>query len=219
MKCEGLQPNKNALRWIFLVHLVGWFTVPRGLLVMTCQHRFPACTFVTSSLHRIKRSLIFGLSLHIFSPNPMLLCWYNLLVMRFPQVVVPQKQARKDFAHEDHLFGYCLQIAFFFPEFSFVPIPILQLSVVLNSLARMVFGLLTGSVARFLRRTPGRPPFHPLSTLDRSLNSSDGPIRFPQHLFSVHDHGRIPSDHYPYVSLTVRPVGDPVDSDPGAKLP
>ena len=46
---KGCKPNKNALRWIFLVHLVCLFTVPRGLLVMIWQHRFPACMLVTSS--------------------------------------------------------------------------------------------------------------------------------------------------------------------------
>ena len=54
---------------------------------------------------------MFGLSLHILSPNSMLLCWYNLLVMRFPQVVVPQHRARQDFPYEGRLFGWCLRIA------------------------------------------------------------------------------------------------------------
>ena len=35
---------------------------------------------------------MFALSLNIFSPNSTLLCWHNLLVMRFPQVVVPQNR-------------------------------------------------------------------------------------------------------------------------------
>ena len=58
-----------------------------------------------------------------------------------------------------------------------------------------------------------------------------GPIRFPQHLFSVHDHGRLRSSWEPqlfpalawawlYIEPSpcggVRPAGDPVDSDPGA---
>ena len=59
---------------------------------------------------------MFGLSLHIFSPNSTLLCWYNLLVVRFPQVVVPPNWARKDFADEVHLLGKLLQIASFFPN-------------------------------------------------------------------------------------------------------
>ena len=42
--------------------------------------------------------------LHFFSPNATLLCNHNLLVARFPQVFVPQNRARKDFAHEVHLF-------------------------------------------------------------------------------------------------------------------
>ena len=41
-----------------------------------------------------KTLLSSALSLHIFSPNSALLCWYNLLVW-----------AREDFAHEVHLFG------------------------------------------------------------------------------------------------------------------
>ena len=69
-------------------------------------------------LHRrIKRSWMFGLNLHIFSPNSTLRCWYSLLVVRFPQVVVPQNWVRKDFDHEVHLKGQCLQIALFsFPN-------------------------------------------------------------------------------------------------------
>ena len=58
-----------------------------------------------------------------------------------------------------------------------------------------------------------------------------GPIRFPQHLFSVHDHGRQRSGEgrstlstltlaWLYIEPSpcwgVRPAGDPVDSDPGA---
>ena len=64
---------------------------------------------------------MFGLSLHILLPNSTLLCWYNLLVVRSPQVVVAQHRVRKDFAHEVHLFGWCLQIALLFPVFNFVP--------------------------------------------------------------------------------------------------
>ena len=43
MPCVGL----------FLVHLVCWFKVHRGLLVMICQHRFPACMLLTSRCHWI----------------------------------------------------------------------------------------------------------------------------------------------------------------------
>ena len=53
INCEGMSPNRNALRWICLVHLFCWFTVLRGLLVMIFQHRFPACTRVTSSRYWI----------------------------------------------------------------------------------------------------------------------------------------------------------------------
>ena len=55
----------------------------------------------------------------------MLLCWYNLLVVRFPQVIVLQNWVRKDFAHEVLLLDpenfRCVK-----PKRS---IPILQLSV------------------------------------------------------------------------------------------
>ena len=60
--------------------------------------------FCVSGLHkRIKRSSMFGSSLHIFSPNSTLLCCHNLLVVKFPQVVVPPNWAHKDFAHEVRL--------------------------------------------------------------------------------------------------------------------
>ena len=49
----------------------------------------------------------------------MLLCGRTLLVVRFPQVFVPQTSARKDFAHWFHLFGKRLEMALFFPEFEF----------------------------------------------------------------------------------------------------
>ena len=44
----------------------------------------------------------------------------------------------------------------------------------------MIFGLLTSD--------------HPLTRSRLSVESLNGPIRFPQHLFSVHDHGRQRSD-------------------------
>ena len=48
-----------------------------------------------------------------------------------------------------------------------------------------------GSHRPVLRRTPGRTPFHPCAVGWRSYHDQlHGPIRFPQHLFSVHDHGR-----------------------------
>ena len=78
----------------------------------------------------------------------------------------------------------------------------------------------------------GAPRGEHLSIRVRScLDQLHGPIRFPQHLFSVHDHGRQRSGggpqhaFLPYVGLTVhravsvrrvRPAGDPVDSDPEA---
>ena len=76
--------------------------------------------------------------------------------------------------------------------------------------ALMIFGLLAGSPVRSVRRTQGRSPFHP---------SRYGPIRFPQHLFSVHDHGSNIEPSLRFSSRRGRLAGDPVDSDPGARLP
>ena len=97
--------------------------------------------------------------------------------------------------------------------------------------ALVIFGLLSGSPVRW-RRTQGRPPFHPSSTLDRSLSCSDGPashkapFQCPRSRAATLElRGRLPG---PYVGLTVhwavptqrvRPAGDPVDSDPGARFP
>ena len=80
--------------------------------------------------------------------------------------------------------------------------------------------LLLGFEAR-----PGAITFPPEVSSQRSSN---GPIRFPHHLFSDRDHGRQRSERgsqrlsCPYDGLTVHPcrgvrrAGDPVDSDPGA---
>ena len=63
------------------------------------------------SHRRIKRSFVLGLELKYFlSPNSMLLCGRTLLVVRSFSL---QTSARKDFAHEVHLFGYQLEMAFF----------------------------------------------------------------------------------------------------------
>ena len=78
----------------------------------------------------------------------------------------------------------------------------------------------------------GAPPSEHLSIRVRSFRDQlHGPIRFPQHSFSVHDHGRQRSggDRNTLSTLTlsslyiepspcggVRPAGDPVDCDPGA---
>ena len=97
--------------------------------------------------HRsIKRSWMFGLSMHIFSPN-----FHDALLVQsaccevFPGVF-SQNWARKDFRSWGSLFlDDASQIAHFFPEFNFVPgssweflvcpaITILQLSVQQNSL-------------------------------------------------------------------------------------
>ena len=131
---------------------------------------------------------MFGLSLRIFSPNSTLLCWYNLLVVRIRQVVVPSNWARKDVTHEVHLFGYTSRLLFFFPEFNFV-----------------AYGLraphrLCGLV---LRRTPGRPPLHPSSLLTEVSTLPTGPSA-SRNTFSV----STITDGFartinPYVRLTV----------------
>ena len=49
------------------------------------------------------------------------------------------------------------------------------------------------------RRTQGRSPVHPCAIFCDQLH---GPIRFPQHLCSVHDHGRQRSDRGPDCTLS-----------------
>ena len=72
--------------------------------------------------------------------------------------------------------------------------------------------------------------FPPVEYFDRALSSPDGSTRFPQHLFSAHDHGRLRSNFVAEPRFTwsirrpdcalsrlhtgVRPAGDPVDGDP-----
>ena len=63
-----------------------------------------------------------------FSPNSTLPRCHNLLVVRFPQVFTPQNRARKDFAHEVRLFGYCLQVALFLSRIQFCTSCILRIS-------------------------------------------------------------------------------------------
>ena len=63
----------------------------------------------------MKRSFVLGLELVL--PNPMLLCGRTLLFVRSPQVFFPQTSARKDFAHEVHIFGERLEMTLCFPEF------------------------------------------------------------------------------------------------------
>ena len=42
--------NQTRMPYVGSSLFVCWLTVPRGLLVMICQHRFPACMLVTSSV-------------------------------------------------------------------------------------------------------------------------------------------------------------------------
>ena len=44
------------------------------------------------------------------------------------------------------------------------------------------------------KRTPEATTFPPVEYFDRAHSSSDGSTRFPQHLFSAHDHGRLRSN-------------------------
>ena len=72
-------------------------------------------------------------------------------------------------------------------SFHALPVGFPLLTISKNSLYRLCSsGSSPTLTVRFLRRTPGRTPFHPCA-VDDQLH---GPIRFPQHLFSVHDHGR-----------------------------
>ena len=52
------------------------------------------------------------------------------------------------------------------------------------------FGLLTGSHRAAFEAHPGANTFPPITHCWPRDNALRGPIRFPQHLFSVHDHGR-----------------------------
>ena len=56
----------------------------------------------------------------------------------------------------------------------------------------MFFGLLTGSHRPAFEAHPGANTFP--SACGLTTTHLHGPIRFPQHLVSVHDHGRQPSD-------------------------
>ena len=92
---------------------------------------------------------------------------------------------------------------------------------------------LIGSV---LRRTPGRPPFHPASgSLDHSCRAAESSSAGPK-LFSAHDHGRLRSNwatavpprlsqpsrrpdctlsrlhFYLFWGVAVRSAGDPIDT-------
>ena len=73
-----------------------------------------------------------------------------------------------------------------------------------------------------------------LATASAASSLPDGPIRFPKHLSSVHDHGRLRSSRQGFTihlalrrpdctssrsSKRGRRACDPVDSDPGARLP
>ena len=72
----------------------------------------------------------------------------------------------------------------------------------------LLFGLLAGTLARLRDAPRGDSPFHPKQTLFCGVTFL-GPVRSPQHLFSVHDHGRLRSSwrpqhtFHPYVGLTV----------------
>ena len=92
------------------------------------------------------------------------------------------------------------------------------------------FGLFPALTVRFW----GAPRGEHLSIRVRSYRDQlHGPIRFPQHLFSVHDHGRQRSGGgrstlstltlaWLYIEPSpcggIRPAGDPVDSDPRSQV-
>ena len=76
---------------------------------------------------------------------------------------------------------------------------------------------------------PRATTFPPVESFDRSLNSSDGPIHFPQTPFQCPRSRTatlgplILTKAWLYIEPSpcggVRQAGDPVDSDPGARLP
>ena len=97
----------------------------------------------------------------------------------------------------------------------------------------VIFGLPVSFSGTDSRAHPRAITFPPRGRLLRGVTFLK-PIHFPQHLLSVHDHGRLRSSWEPqllpaltWVSLYiepspcrgVRPAGNPVDSDPGARLP
>ena len=61
-------------------------------------------------------------------------------------------------------------------------------------LGEIAFGLRAlGPHAADVQAHPRATTFPPAKHFDHCLNSSDGSTRFPQHLFSAHDHGRLRS--------------------------
>ena len=66
------------------VSFVSELKSPRSALIIEALR---SSVSLASSQEIKKSCCICGLRLHIFSPNSTLLCWYNLLVMRFPQFV------------------------------------------------------------------------------------------------------------------------------------
>ena len=83
------------------------------------------------------------------------------------------------------------------------------------NLALVFFGLLAGFISPAFEALPGANNFPPEANpfLWNHISLGPWPIRFPQHLFSVHDHGRQRSDRGPqhffcfYVALTVCSLG------------
>ena len=78
----------------------------KSFLLTMCIEVPESTTNIRSSVFWEKVALSSALNIYnFFSPNSMLLCGRTLLVVRSPQVLFPQTSARKDFAHEVHLFG------------------------------------------------------------------------------------------------------------------
>ena len=126
---------------------------------------------------------MFGLSLHIFSPNSTLLCWRTLLVVRFPLVFLPSKNwARKDSLMRFTFLDNASRLPSSFPNsilyqvhsenFRCDPpkrsIPILQLWRLWSS------GSSPGPWLGF-EAHPGPPPFHPSSLLTEVSTLLTGP--------------------------------------------
>ena len=122
-------------------------------------------------------------------------------------------------------------------EFKCLDIPIREFSIILEHLPFVT--LVSADTAACVLRAPhrltrpafeahpGANTFPPIAHYTPRDRAPHGHIRFPQHFFSVHDHGRVRSSWEPALTLAwlyiepspcggVRPAGDPVDSDPGA---
>ena len=191
----ALSPVAVSRKWCFRTFSQYPLNLSSNLFAQHCAVKLPITQQTYDLLclwrfhRRTRRSLMFGLSLHIFSPKSTLLCCHNLLVVRFPCVFVPQNRARKDFDHEVCLFlENASRMSFSFPNFvSFctkwltriswcVPpkrsIPFLQLSLEYNSLD-LSLALFSLRIATAPRLPFFRPPAAFLLTVSMSKQATN----------------------------------------------